>query len=211
MKIVVFGATGNTGKRFVRKALKEGSEVVVYARQPEKLLIDNENLTVHEGKITNYQNVYDSLKGADAVVSLLGRKEAAKGTPLSTGMSHIVNAMQERNISRLVAVTSSDVKIPKDGASKRFSLLTAGWKVAKFKGSNENANAADIIRQSNLDWTLVRVPVLSDKPSGENAPTVGYPGRHDLKNTLYRQTLVDFLYEQLETSDFSREAPVLSN
>lgn len=46
MRITVFGATGGTGKQLVERALASGYAVVVYARNPSKLNIENEHLTI---------------------------------------------------------------------------------------------------------------------------------------------------------------------
>jgi putative NADH-flavin reductase len=53
MRITVFGATGGTGKRLVEQAIAEGNEVVEYVRNPSKLDMENEHLTVVQGELTD--------------------------------------------------------------------------------------------------------------------------------------------------------------
>ena len=52
MKITVFGATGGAGKQLVEQALAAGYEVVAYARNPSKLSISHEHLTVVQGELS---------------------------------------------------------------------------------------------------------------------------------------------------------------
>ena len=44
MKIVVFGATGNTGRAFVEQALAKGHEVTAFVRNADALALRHEHL-----------------------------------------------------------------------------------------------------------------------------------------------------------------------
>jgi putative NADH-flavin reductase len=73
-RITVFGATGETGKQVVEQALAAGYEVVAYARNPSKLNVSHEHLTVIQGELSDVALIETALKGADAVLSALGPK-----------------------------------------------------------------------------------------------------------------------------------------
>lgn len=67
-----------------------------------------------------------------------------------------------------------------------------------------------MIRSSDLDWTLVRVPMLTLKESA-SPPVAGHVGDPGIKMFLSRNALADFLLAQLEGTTWMRRAPVLSN
>ena len=72
--ITIIGATGNTGLCLVKQALDAGHIVKALVRNPEKLTT-NENLSVTQGNVTNYNDVKASLEGStDVLVSLGGRE-----------------------------------------------------------------------------------------------------------------------------------------
>ena len=102
MKIIVFGASGNTGKQLVEQALAAGYEVVAYARNPSKLNISNEHLTVIQGELSDAALIETAVKGTGAVLSALGPRGGSKNKPLTQGMQNIIAAMKNQGVRRLV-------------------------------------------------------------------------------------------------------------
>lgn len=74
MKLVIFGATGGTGRALVEQALKQGHVVTAFARNPAKVLSASGNLKVVKGDILNFESVETAIEGQDAVLSALGVK-----------------------------------------------------------------------------------------------------------------------------------------
>ena len=72
MKLLVFGATGGTGRRLVQQALQQGHVVTAFARDPEKIGLTDDNLRVVRGDILDPDSVETAVAGQDAVVSALG-------------------------------------------------------------------------------------------------------------------------------------------
>ena len=58
MKIIIFGASGGIGKFAVQHALEKGYEVKAFLRNPSKLTIKHDNLTIIQGEINNYNNIW---------------------------------------------------------------------------------------------------------------------------------------------------------
>lgn len=77
MNLLVFGATGGTGRALVRQALDHGHAVTAFARDPNKVTIRHEKLSIVQGDILNYNSVEAAVKGHDAVVSALGVRTPA--------------------------------------------------------------------------------------------------------------------------------------
>ena len=72
MKLLIFGATGGTGRALVEQALQQGHVVTAFARDPAKLRTKHKNLTVMKGDILHYESVEAAINGQDAVLSALG-------------------------------------------------------------------------------------------------------------------------------------------
>src|SRR3954468_14182249 len=72
MKLLVFGATGGTGRALVEQALQQGHEVTAFVRNPAKVTAKHEKLKVVKGNVTDCHSVGAAVAGQDAVFSALG-------------------------------------------------------------------------------------------------------------------------------------------
>ena len=102
LKIVIFGATGDTGKLLDEQALAEGYEVVAYVRNPSKLAINDSRLTVFQGELTDAASIESAIKGANAVLSTLGLRGGSKNKTLTQGYQNIIAAMKNQGVRRLI-------------------------------------------------------------------------------------------------------------
>lgn len=76
MKIVIFGATGGTGRKLVEQALQQGHMVTAFARDPGKIKVSHQNLSVAKGNVLDADSVKSALQGQDAALSALGVRPA---------------------------------------------------------------------------------------------------------------------------------------
>lgn len=83
MKVLIFGATGGTGRALVAQALEQGHAVTAFARDPAKVQSKHPNLTVAQGNMLDPASVEAAVKGQDAVLSALGTRAPAWGVVLS--------------------------------------------------------------------------------------------------------------------------------
>lgn len=74
MKLLIFGATGGTGRALVEQGLERGHVVTAFARDPAKIKTNSPNLRVVKGDILNYDSVETAINGQDAVLSALGSR-----------------------------------------------------------------------------------------------------------------------------------------
>lgn len=79
MKIVLFGATGNVGRRIATEALSRGHEVVGVVRDPEAVAGSDSRVRLVKGDATKADSVAELVKGADAVVSAISPRPNARG------------------------------------------------------------------------------------------------------------------------------------
>uniref|UniRef100_UPI00358F6CBE flavin reductase (NADPH) n=1 Tax=Myxine glutinosa TaxID=7769 RepID=UPI00358F6CBE len=107
-KLVVLGATGQTGQCVVQQALQQGHVVVAIVRNPEKMKITHNNLKVVKANIFSSEELLSHLEGQDAIISCLGFSISflSPVTSYLDSMKAIVETMQKVGVTRLVTMTS---------------------------------------------------------------------------------------------------------
>src|SRR5437879_7112496 len=156
MNLVVLGATGRTGRLVVEQALATGHTVTALVRTPEKLTLRDSSLRVFAGKATDSVDVATALEGADAVLSTLG----GGGSVIVDSTRAIVEAAHMTGVRRVVVLSSFFVERERLGAVTRLFAGVAMGAVIKDKTAGEQ-----LLRQSDLDWTIIYASVLKDGPA----------------------------------------------
>lgn len=209
VRLAIFGATGRTGRLLVAQALEAGHEVVAFTRSPRKLDLENERLIVVQGDVLDGAMVARAIPAAGAVLSVLGPASNEPVFEVSRGMENILAAMEAHGVQRLVQSIGAGVSDPLD----KPGLLDWGIKVAlKLASRNvyeDMVRANDLIRGSNRDWTLVRVPMLTDDPPTGSVKT-GYLGQ-GVGFRVSRADMAAFILRQADDLTYLRQAPVISN
>ena len=112
MKIVLWGATGLTGREVLDQALEGGHEMKAVVRKPSMIETKHTNLSVVQGDVLNPQSVQEAVAGGEVVISALGSgstlAQARKPTTVySEGFANIVAAMRKHAIRRFIALVAA--------------------------------------------------------------------------------------------------------
>lgn len=206
MQVTIFGASGKVGSLAVEEALRRGYTVVAFIHNRE-LFVPNNRLITKKGDIYNADDIAAALKGSDAVISCLGSWGTQRRNVLTTAMQTIIPAMEQQNISRIVTLTGSGANQPGHKAGRGYeammkllSPLPAG-KV--FKDGEEHMR---MLAQSSLAWTTVRSPIMNNF-GGKKYKLSLKPGLPI--STISRQAVANSLLDQLDATDFVRQAPII--
>ncbi|TLX26618.1 SDR family oxidoreductase [Chryseobacterium indologenes] len=211
MKIAIFGGTGTSGLLTIEKALKEGHEVTAYARKPEKITFKHENLTVVKGELTEYDKIEKVIGDVKAVISLLGPTGKAKDTLISNGYRNIITAMKKHGVKRLITAVSTSYRDPQDKFSFMVSFGVVMLKVVGASILKDILTMGDLIKNSQLDWTMARLPMLKNNPE-KGKIHIGYTGDGRFNFfELTRADLANFLVRQLTENTYLYAAPAISN
>ena len=209
MQITLFGATGPAGRVVVRRALDQGHQVTAYVRSPAKL-DELPGLIVLAGELDDAAAIRTAVTGADAVISLLGPgTDKASIAPLVPGMQTIVDAMTEADVRRLVATSTPSAPDPADRRDLRIRVMVTGVRLGMAPAYRAIIAMAEIVGASALDWTLVRLPLLHDRPidTAARPRLIGGPGGLRLS----RAALADFLINEAPDGTWSGRAPLLAD
>jgi putative NADH-flavin reductase len=166
MSIVVFGANGPTGRLLVSHALAAGHQVIAVTRRPDKFPQQHPNLTVARADVLDASAVEGVVSGADAILSTLGAPYGRKQVAVySVGVRNILTAMERHQVRRLVVVSSSatDPK-PYADAGFFFNRVVQPFVVAVLGKTvyEDMRRMEELIRNSDVDWTIVRPSGLFD-------------------------------------------------
>lgn len=209
MKIVVFGASGGTGRELVRQGRAQGHEVTAFVRNPAAFT-GGDKLRVVVGDARDEKAVAVAIPGQDAVLSALGGGLGDESL-LPESMGHILAAMQQEGVRRLIVLGASGVW---PGASRRLSApmqLVARLldRTILKKPFQAQRSMQMRIQASDAEWTIVQPPRLLNKPGtgnyrvdGEALPANG--------TTIARADVATFMLAQLTGTEWVKKSPFLS-
>jgi len=162
MRIAVFGATGRTGERVVAEALDRGHEVVAFVRDAEDLAFAGGSVTVVEGDAYTGDEVHTAVDGADAVVSAIGQDADSPEDLREQSGEHIADAMDEAGVDRFVTLVGAGVYPDHPPATLPEWVRTFLLKLAAGDLVADAVEHVRVVRETDLDWTVVRTPRLGD-------------------------------------------------
>jgi hypothetical protein len=71
-------------------------------------------------------------------------------------------------------------------------------------------SVAETVRSSDLNWTIVRLTLLNNKPKSGRVK-VGYVSAGDVGIQTSRADIADFMRKQINDMKYLREAPAVSS
>ena len=159
MHLLLLGATGRTGGHVVDLALAGGHDVTAFVRSPNKVT-PRAKLRVVGGDPLTGEGLDGALDGCDAVISTLGAppREALRPSTLMTRFgTATVRAMTAKRVKRL-ATLSAAVLFPGKGLTFAFFQ----WLLSHH--ARDLVHMEDLVRESDLAWTIARPPRLVEAP-----------------------------------------------
>jgi uncharacterized protein YbjT (DUF2867 family) len=206
MQLAILGGTGGIGGHVLSWALDAGHPVRALARRPEALP-QRTGLTVVHGDALDGSAVAETIAGADAVVSALGPRGTKAESLLAGAAANVVAAMDKTGAHRLICVSAAGAYITGDP--------NTGWLIKAIlprvfaKPFADTRQMEDAIRDSGLDWTIVRPVRLVNRPgTGRYRVSPGFPppgGR-----TIARADVAHFIAAVLTENAWLREAPAVA-
>ncbi|HZY45422.1 MAG TPA: NAD(P)H-binding protein, partial [Anaerolineae bacterium] len=159
MKIAIIGGAGRSGQLLIDRALASGYEVTTFVRDRSKIAIQHDRLKIVEGDVRDLDRVNAAIQNQAAVISVLGQTRPPTKELLTIGVGNILKAMQQNNVTRLVYLTGAGVRSEKDSAppiaAKVMMFLLKKMAADVLQDSEQ---AAELIKRSDREWIIVRVP-----------------------------------------------------
>jgi nucleoside-diphosphate-sugar epimerase len=195
MQIVIFGANGLTGRLLTRRVLDAGHSAVAVTRRPDDFPIIDPRLTI-TGADVRRDRLAGIVADADAVLSTLGVPFTRQPVDTySVGTHNIVNTMRETSVNRLVLVSSTGAYPAPGRRHTPLMLRLSEPIITRTIGKtvyDDMRRMEELVRESALDWTIVRPSGLFDLAqatnyvAGETDPVGAFTARIDLADYLVK-------------------------
>lgn len=208
-KIAVIGGTGKSGKYLIQQLVSQGIHCKLLLRNPERFPVQNHLVEAIIGDVKDYQAIRTVVDGCSAVISTLGLGiPPSEPTLFTLATQHILQAMHECGVNRYIVITGLNVDTPLDKKGAKSKASTE-WMYTNYPKSTANRQAEySMLTDSNVDWTLVRLPLIiqTDETYGVRVSLEDCPG-----DKISATDLAQFLIGQITDQTFSKQAPFIAN
>jgi putative NADH-flavin reductase len=152
MRIAVIGAAGGTGRLVVQQGRARGNEIVGLVRDAGEIT-GPAPTSVVQGDARSDDTVKEALEGADAVISVLAIPSTDEDTTrLSDATRTIARRMAMTGPRRLVVTANTSIFHDRE-VKDPYRVVAA-----------EHRRNAAMLRGSDLAWTILAAPFLTDDP-----------------------------------------------
>jgi putative NADH-flavin reductase len=213
MNVTVFGATGAIGSLTVNELLANGHTVTAYARHPNKIPPGwGDRVRVVVGELSDAGAIDKAVAGADAVVSALGPSldRKATGMPLIEGTRHILDAMKRHGVNRYIGHATPSVLDAQEKPTWQTRLVGFMGRTGLPRAYQELIAMTDLIRNAEVDWTIVRFTAPTNKPKTGRL-RVGFYGTNRIGSAVSRADIAAFTAAQIDDHAYLHRAPAISS
>jgi putative NADH-flavin reductase len=208
MKLLVFGSTGGAGRQLVEQALAQGHAVTAFARNPEKLDVEHPSLKVVQGDVMDLASVERAMQGQEVVLSALGAPASNKSAVRTEGTRQIVRAMEKAGVRRLISISTLGVGDSRDTIPFHYKYILVPLLLRRVFADHETQE--DCIRQSRLDWIIVRPAALTNG-NRTGVYRHGFPVTDKtIQAKISRSDVADFVLRQVEDNMYLHKTPGVS-
>lgn len=208
MRILVLGGTGGTGRAIIQRARSVGYDVNVLVRLPKKAR-DLDGTTLFTGDARDPEALTRALASCEAVASALGTglSPFRKVTLLSTATAALVGAMQRSGVKRLACITGIGAGDSRGHGGFIYSNLVMPLLLRNVYADKDRQERT--VRESGLDWVLVRPSALNDKPARGSIRAFtdlsGFNG-----GTISREDVATFVVDQFTSNAWLHKTPLIT-
>ena len=160
------------------------------------------------GDVLDKELVSSTVDGKDAVISALGAGLSLRSRDIIyQSLSVLIPAMNSKNVKRLIFLSAFGVGTTFRQANLFQRII---FRLPLKNIYRDKEKGEELLMASQLDWTLVKPVVLTDKP---------YTGKYKvgekfvMKGTpkITRADVADFMLKQLNDNSYLRKSAILTN
>ena len=214
-RILLLGATGRTGSLILADALKKGYTVTALVRDPSKITISSEGLSIVEGLPTNFADVDKAMADCDIVISALSPvdkgavftlKKLRVPNILEIAIKNVIASMAAAGKKRIIIISSVGA-----GDSYRYTpwYVKLLIRYTNFKVIFAGHNAQEkLLMNSDLEWTIARPAGLTNDTNLKKRVISFDQTPHPFK--ISRMLLAESIVDCITDPNVIQKAPMLS-
>lgn len=204
--VAVFGGTGSIGQLVVEKLSKSQTKVKVLTRKMPNAQMA-ENCEYFVGNVLDLNAVDNVVSKEDVVLITLGFNDSARDT-MSRGTANIVNVMKSKGCDRIICLSAQGAGDSWDHMPSDFKEMVSKDEIlsASFK---DHGIQEDLIKNSDLDWTIVRPTEIVDSSMPGKVFTVN-EYRDDLIFQISRQHVAEFICAVIQNNTYSKNVAMIT-
>jgi putative NADH-flavin reductase len=209
MRLLVIGSTGRLGSEVVRQALDAGHHVTAFARNPAAVPASGERLRVAQGDVLDQGSIERALAGQDAVISCLGTRDRKQQGLRTEGTRRLLAAMSSAPARRLVVFSAFGVGDSREQLTRTaFFFGRVILPLLLARQFEDMAAMEELVRESALDWVIVRPTALTSKPA-TGAVKVAAEGDGKAGSSIPIADVAAFMLESATSGSHVGRSPVI--
>jgi putative NADH-flavin reductase len=195
MKLLVVGASHGIGLEILNQGVSAGHHISAFARRPESISLSSETLRIIKGDILDKQSVDEAVKGQDAICITIGVKPTLQPVSVfSEGTKVVVEAMKKHSCKVLICITGIGAGDSRGHGGFLYDRIINPLLLRKMYEDKDRQE--EIVRNSGLEWTIVRPGFLTNGPK-----TGQYQVLSDMSgvkaNKISRADVADFILQEI--------------
>lgn len=206
-KIAILGANGKVGKILVNEALEKGYQVKILTRNSTNTEKINENIETIIGDARNFSTIQDLLQGCSAVINAVGQPKN-ESYIFSTVTKHILEAMKESKIKRYILISGGSLNVTGDQKGIVNKIGATLFKLFLPKMMQDKYKELQIIQNSEVDWTIVRLPFVIEG-NGIGSIKESFVDMPGIK--IQNGDIAPFVIKQINSDRYVGKCPFISN
>lgn len=191
--LVIFGASGRTGKAVAAAAEARGIEVRAF---------DKKNPSPEE--------LRGAVRGMDAAVIVFGPVPPYTDIFCAVATRNIIQAMEMEGIRQLICQTGAMIGDYRNNRSFIFELFSGRFRTSNPTGYKDRVDQEEAVKRSSLEWTIVKPPRLT-AAEHDVAVHAGENLQVGLLSSISRKSLGRFMIEEVLNSRYIRKAVFVKN
>jgi putative NADH-flavin reductase len=210
MRVLIIGASKGIGLETTCQALDAGYYVRALARSATAIAISEPRLEKMRGNALKTEDVETALVGVDVVIQTLGIGLGGLFRPVylfSDATRVLSEAMRSQGVKRLICVTGFGAG---DSRASIGCLQRLPFQIVFGRAYDDKSLQEQLIKQSELDWTIVRPGVLTSGPQTGNYQILSEATQWR-NGMISRADVAEFLVRQIGDQTYIRKTPVLIN
>lgn len=210
MKVLLFGATGFTGKAVLHALLANNHIVTALVRSKDRVGNAHPNLKIIEGDVLDQDLINSAVEGQDAVINCIGKNKGSTNDLISSVTAKIISAMEEKKVDRLIALSNVGAGDSYKNQPWLFRAILLPTILQWLKRLIEDKNKMEpMIQHSKLNWTILRFPKISNKKA-KNRILISHDGK-GLSFSISLEDCAGFIVAQLVDKSLWFKTPSISN